>query len=241
MGLAGRKLGVRSLYFAQPIAAPAMSMTSPSAIKERTQIPGPAGPLEVLLEAPERPTGPLCLICHPHPQYGGTLDNKVVYSLARAANDLGAVAVRFNFRGVGHSGGQFDQGIGEVADLLAAAAWARTAYPGRALHLAGFSFGSAVALRGHVAAAAASLLLIAPPAGMGYLDEAAAPQLPWRVIHGDRDELIGLDVVQRWLATLGGTPPLTVLDDADHFFHGRLTPLRDAARAFWGPLFAGAP
>lgn len=209
-------------------------MTTPPAPKQRIQITGPAGPLEVLIEPAQDPGGPLCVVCHPHPQYGGTLDNKVVYTLARAANELGAIAVRFNFRGVGHSAGAFDHGVGELDDLLAVVAWARAAYPDRSLHLAGFSFGAAVALRGHVAADATSLLLVAPPAGMGYLDEAIAPRRPWHVIHGSRDELIGLDVLRRWLATAAGaTPPLTVIDDADHFFHGRLTPLREAARAFW--------
>jgi alpha/beta superfamily hydrolase len=216
-------------------------MHGTSSVKNRLEVPGPVGPLEVLVEAPAQPQGPLCVLCHPHPQYGGTLDNKVVYTLARAANELGAVAVRFNFRGVGRSGGQFDQGVGEVDDLLAVAAWARARYPDRALHLAGFSFGSGVALRGHVAAGAASLLLIAPPAGLGYLDETTAPQLPWRVIHGSRDELIGLDTVRRWLANLTAAPPVTVLDDADHFFHGRLTPLREAITAFWRPLFGPSP
>jgi alpha/beta superfamily hydrolase len=216
-------------------------MDKPNSAKARFEIPGPAGPLELLVEAPDQPAGPLCVICHPHPQYGGTLDNKVVYTLARAANDLGAVAVRFNFRGVGRSGGAFDQGVGEVDDLVAVVAWARREYPDRALHLAGFSFGSAVALRGHVVAGAASLLLVAPPAGMGYLDEATAPQLPWRVIHGSRDELIDLDTVRCWLASIAPAPPLTVLDDADHFFHGRLTPLREAITAFWRPLFGPSP
>ena len=142
-------------------------MERPSTVKQRLEIPGPTGSLEVLIEAPERPQGPVCVICHPHPQYGGTLDNKVVYTLARAANDLDAIAVRFNFRGVGRSGGQFGQGVGEVDDLLAVVAWARSEYPDKPLHLAGFSFGSGVALRGHVAVDAASLLLVAPPAGLG--------------------------------------------------------------------------
>lgn len=208
-------------------------MTTPPAPKQRIQIAGPAGPLEVLVEAAQDPGAALCVICHPHPQYGGTLDNKVVYTLARAANELGAIAVRFNFRGVGQSAGEFGHGVGELEDLLAVVAWARAAYPDRSLHLAGFSFGAAVALRGHVAADATSLLLVAPPAGMGYLEEAAVPQLPWHVIHGSRDELIGLDVAQRWLTVMGGISSLTVIDDADHFFHGRLTPLRQAASAFW--------
>lgn len=215
-------------------------MTTTPTTKQHTRIAGPAGLLEVLVEQAPVPGGPLCVICHPHPQYGGTLDNKVVYTLARAARELGAVAVRFNFRGVGQSQGEFGHGVGEVDDLLAVVAWARAAYPGQSLHLAGFSFGAAMALHGHAAADAASLLLVAPPAGMGYLEE-AAPQLPWRVIHGNRDELIGLEVLRRWLtAMVGDTPPLTVIDDADHFFHGRLTPLREAATTFWGSLMGAA-
>lgn len=217
-------------------------MTTTHTDKQRTLIAGPAGALEVLLEPAPEPGGPLCVICHPHPQYGGTLDNKVVYTLARTARELGAVAVRFNFRGVGRSVGEFGDGVGEVEDLLAVVAWARAAYSGRRLHLAGFSFGAAMALRGHVAAGAASLLLVAPPAGMGYLEADAAPTLPWQVIHGSRDELIGLAVLQEWLEALSGqTPPLTVIADADHFFHGRLTPLREAASAFWAPLLATSP
>lgn len=209
-------------------------MTTAPAAKQRLQIVGPAGPLEVLVEPAQHAGAALCVICHPHPQYGGTLDNKVVYTLARAANELGATAVRFNFRGVGHSAGEFGQGVGELDDLLAVVAWARAAYPARSLHLAGFSFGAAMALRGHVEAGAASLLLVAPPAGMGYLDEVTAPQCPWQVIHGSRDELIELATVRRWLARVAvPLPPLSVIDEADHFFHGRLTPLREAASAFW--------
>lgn len=210
-----------------------MSPTTP----QRAQIAGPAGSLEVLVEPGAEPAGPLCVICHPHPQYGGTLDNKVVYTLARAAKERGATAVRFNFRGVGQSAGEFGQGVGEVDDLLAVVAWARAAYPRRQLHLAGFSFGAAMALKGHALAHAASLLLVAPPAGMGYLEQVATPLVPWRVIHGGRDELIGLDVLQRWLmAVADGPPPLSVIDAADHFFHGQLTALREAASTFWAPL-----
>lgn len=212
-------------------------MTMSPTMPQCTQIAGPAGPLDVLVEHGVEPVGPLCVICHPHPQYGGTLDNKVVYTLARAAKELGAIAVRFNFRGVGKSAGEFGQGVGEVDDLLAVVAWARAAYPRRRLHLAGFSFGAAMALKGHAPADAASLLLVAPPAGMGYLEQVATPLMPWRVIHGSRDELIGLDVLQRWLTAVAeAPPPLTVVDDADHFFHGQLTSLREAASTFWAPL-----
>lgn len=207
----------------------------------RQLIDGPAGALELLVQTPPQVTGPVCVICHPHPQYGGTLDNKVVYTLARAALTLGAPAVRFNFRGVGRSAGAFADAVGEVDDLIAVAAFARARWPDRPLHVAGFSFGAAVALRGHVAVGAHSVLLVAPPAGMGYLEPVAAPAVPWQVIHGRNDQLIGLDVLQRWLRSVDPAAPLRVIDDADHFFHGRLTPLREAAQAFWEPLWQAAP
>ncbi|WP_372693694.1 alpha/beta hydrolase [Immundisolibacter sp.] len=209
--------------------------------QHRQLIDGPAGALEVLVEAPPQIAGPVCVICHPHPQYGGTLDNKVVYTLARAAQGLGAPAVRFNFRGVGRSEGAFANAVGEVDDLLAVTAFARARWPERPVHVAGFSFGAAVALRGHAAVGAESLLLVAPPAGMGYLEPAAAPEVPWQVIHGRDDQLIALDVLQRWLQTVDPLAPLSVIDDADHFFHGRLTPLREAAQAFWEPLWRAVP
>jgi hypothetical protein len=214
-------------------------MTLPQ--QPRQLIDGPDGALELLVELPPQLTGPVCVICHPHPQYGGTLDNKVVYTLARAALSLGAPAVRFNFRGVGRSEGAFADAVGEVDDLIAVTAFARAQWPDRPVHVAGFSFGAAVALRGHVAVGAHSVLLVAPPAGMGYLEPAVAPAVPWQVIHGRNDQLIALDVLQRWLQSVDPAAPLRVIDDADHFFHGRLTPLREAAQAFWGPLWRAVP
>lgn len=214
-------------------------MTLPQ--QPRQLIDGPAGALELLVQTPPQVTGPVCVICHPHPQYGGTLDNKVVYTLARAALGLGAPAVRFNFRGVGRSEGIFANAVGEVDDLVAVAAFARARWPDRPLHVAGFSFGAAVALRGHAGVGARSVLLVAPPAGMGYLEPAVAPVVPWHVIHGRNDQLIALDVLQRWLQSVDPAAPLQVIDDADHFFHGRLTPLREAAQAFWEPLWRTVP
>ncbi|GAB4351716.1 MAG: hypothetical protein Kow0073_07040 [Immundisolibacter sp.] len=209
--------------------------------QSRQMIDGPAGPLELLAELPPQFAGPVCVLCHPHPQYGGTLDNKVVHTLARAALRLGAAAVRFNFRGVGRSEGAFANAVGEVDDLFAVAAFARAKWPQRPVHVAGFSFGAAVALRGHAAVGAHSVLLVAPPVGMGYLEPAVAPAVPWQVIHGRDDQLIACDVLRRWLQSVDPAAPLRVIDGADHFFHGRLTPLREAAEAFWEPLWCRVP
>jgi hypothetical protein len=123
---------------------------------ERLTLPGPAGTLEALVETPAGDGADVApgsvpaafgVVCHPHPLYGGTLDNKVAYTLARAFIECGAPAIRFNFRGVGASAGRFDEGRGETEDALAAIRYGRQRWPGAALWLAGFSFGAAVALR----------------------------------------------------------------------------------------------
>ena len=131
-------------------------------------IPGPAGAIEALLESPEPGAGCFGVVCHPHPLYSGTLDNKVVYTLARAFQELGAPTLRFNFRGVGGSEGAFDRGEGEVDDALAVVAHGRQLFPGAALWLAGFSFGGAVALRSAERARPDRLVAVAP--GVTSLD-----------------------------------------------------------------------
>src|SRR2546423_9070973 len=119
---------------------------------ERTSLEGPAGPLQALIETPvtegegpgPQPVSAFAVVCHPHPPHGGTVDTKVVYTVARALEQLGAPAIRFNFRGVGASAGGYDAGRGETADALAVVAYGRRRWPQAALWLAGFSFGGAV-------------------------------------------------------------------------------------------------
>src|SRR2546430_6861937 len=123
---------------------------------ERTSLEGPAGPRQALIETPvtegegpgPQPVSAFAVVCHPHPLHGGTLDNKVVYALARALEQLGAPAIRFNFRGVGASAGGYDAGRGETADALAVVAYGRRRWPQAALWLAGVPFCGAVAAGG---------------------------------------------------------------------------------------------
>ncbi len=199
---------------------------------ERISIPGPAGALEALVEIPEPlDAGRFGVICHPHPLYGGTLDNKVVYTLARAFEELGAPAIRFNFRGVGASAGAFDRGSGEVDDALAVVAYGRQRWPGAALWMAGFSFGGAVAVRAEARARPDRLVAVAP--GVTLLDVGSiTPSCPWLIVQGGADDVIEPRYVLDWASKLDPQPELNVLEGAGHFFHGRLHDLRQAVLAF---------
>lgn len=216
---------------------------------ERLTIEGPAGGLQALIETPQTGQGEppaavaaFAVVCHPHPLFGGTMENKVVHTLARAFEQLGAPAVRFNFRGVAASAGSYGEGRGESEDALAVIDFGRRRWPGAALWLAGFSFGGAVALRVAAAASAARLVLVAP--GITRLERAdfdaargAQPHCPWLIVLGDADDVVPPEAVRGWAAArrpLAGVarPVVRMLPGAGHFFHGRINELRDAVLAF---------
>ena len=198
-----------------------------SASVERLAIEGPAGALEAVLEDPGAAGISYAVVCHPHPLYGGTMDNKVVTTVARALQDAGMPTLRFNFRGVGASDGAFDRGSGETADADAVASWGAEQWPGRSLVLAGFSFGAYVALRLAQPRPPRQLITIAP--AIQLLDEAAMtpPRCPWLVVQGDADEVVDPAAVSAWVNGLEPKPQLVVLPGAGHFFHHRLHELRD--------------
>lgn len=205
---------------------------------ERLSIPGPAGALQALIETPlpeggaGLPVSAFAVVCHPHPLFGGTMDNKVVYTVARAFEQLHAPAIRFNFRGVGASEGAYDEGRGETEDVLAVIAYGRSRWPQAALWLAGFSFGGAVALLAASPSAPERLVLVAPGITKIDLTRAPAPQCPWLIVQGDADDVVPADLVLGWAATLRPAPQITVLPGAGHFFHGRIHELRDAVLRF---------
>jgi alpha/beta superfamily hydrolase len=203
----------------------------------RERIAGPAGAIECAIDEPaDMPRG-LAVICHPHPQAGGTLDNKVVQTLARAFAQLGLRSVRFNFRGIGASEGAWDGGRGEVDDALAvisayrhgAEAEAARALP---LVLAGFSFGGYVAAeaarRLPEDAKAARLVLVAPSTQKEQVPPVPSDTL---VIHGDADDVVPLAATLDWARPQ--SLPVTVVPGAGHFFHGRLTLLKDIVLRAW--------
>ena len=206
--------------------------------QHRVRIEGPAGGLEALVEEPEGGDGSrFGVVCHPHPLHGGTLDNKVVYTLSRAFHDMGVATLRFNFRGVGASEGAFANGVGETDDALAAVSWARARWARAQPWLAGFSFGGAVAIRAAVGAGARCLVTVAP--AVGRLDAyGSMPTCPWLLIQGDEDEVIDAGAVLDWASRQATPPALKILKGAGHFFHGRLPELRATVREFAGEVRA---
>ena len=193
-------------------------------------ISGPAGALEAMITLPAAgtPAKAIGIVCHPHSLYGGSMKNKVVTTLARVFKDLGAVVIRFNFRGVGASEGAFDHGIGETDDLLAVIQWAQLAYPDHDLWLAGFSFGSYVAARtaAFLHAKITKLVLVAP--AVNHFDFAALPPFscPTWVVQGDQDEVVPAAEVYDWIKHRTPPPELLRFPDATHFFHGKLKELQ---------------
>ncbi len=186
-------------------------------------IAGPAGNIEALLEEPVDQGGAAFgVICHPHPLGGGTMTNKVVHTLARALQKCGAPTLRFNFRGVGASAGAFDNGAGETQDAMTVIAAGRERWPGAMLWLAGFSFGSYVALQICNSARANKLITVAPPVGRWDFSAIPAPRCPWLVLQGDTDELVDAHAVLDWAAKSPARPQVQLLNGAGHFFHGRL-------------------
>jgi uncharacterized protein len=197
--------------------------------RERLAIPGPAGGLEAIADEAEGVAQPLYgIVCHPHPLYGGTMDNKVVYTVARALQTAGVATLRFNFRGVGASEGVYDEGAGETQDAAAAADFGAVRWPRRRLILAGFSFGAFVALRLALARDTVRLITVAPPVGRFDFSELHAPACPWLVVQGDADEVVDPSTVIAWVKRQEPTPQLRIVPGVGHFFHGHLAELRDA-------------
>lgn len=205
----------------------------------RATIPGTAGAIEIAEQIPTTPTA-VAVIAHPHPLYGGTMDNKVVTTLERAFREAGAATFRFNFRGVGATEGGHDEGRGETEDMWAVIEHARRVCAGLPLMLAGFSFGGAIATRASARAEFTRLVLVAPGfrritgQGMGAAPDPGDPNLgaPGRhnaantvVIHGDLDETVPLSDSIAWATAR--EVPVVVIPGGEHFFHRKLHILRE--------------
>ncbi|MDP3820654.1 MAG: alpha/beta fold hydrolase [Burkholderiales bacterium] len=189
----------------------------------RTRVKGPAGDIECAIDTPAGAPRGVAVVCHPHPQHGGTLDNKVAQTLARAFVQLGWRSVRFNFRGVGASQGAWDEGVGEVDDALAVIEAHRD--PAVPLMLAGFSFGAYVATQAATRLADDSkplrLVLVGPSTEKQQMAAVPADTL---VIHGESDEVVPLSATLAWARPQN--LPVIVFPGVGHFFHGQLALLK---------------
>jgi uncharacterized protein len=193
-------------------------------------ITAPHGRLEAILKEPrEQPARGLALVLHPHPLGGGTMHNKVVFRAASALNDAGLVTLRINFRGVGQSTGEHDEGRGEVEDARAALDYLVGQYREMPITLAGFSFGSRVGMEVGIADdRVRDLISIGTPVEKYDFSFLRACRKPILFVHGDRDEFGGVEKLRTLVASL---PPesharLVVIENADHFFQGRLDELK---------------
>jgi alpha/beta superfamily hydrolase len=199
---------------------------------------GPAGRLEALLWTVPPSTSPgnshfVALVCHPHPLFGGTMHNKVVYQAAKALHEQGAPVLRFNFRGAGLSEGQHDKGRGEQEDVRAALDYLAREFPGRPIVLAGFSFGAYVGL--YVGCEDARVVqtigmgLPVNDVSMSYLRTCAKPKL---ILQGGNDQYGSRANIEALFATLSEPKRLVIVDDADHFFAGHLDEVGAAIRGW---------
>jgi uncharacterized protein len=185
---------------------------------------GPAGRLEALLWTSSASDSPfVALVCHPHPLYGGTMHNKVVFQTAKALHRRGAAVLRFNFRGVEQSEGVHDRGKGEQDDVRSAIDYLAAEFPGRAILVAGFSFGSSVGLRASCGDARVTKLIgLGLPVDnidMSFLSACEKPKL---IIQGGSDPFGALASIEALFATLPEPKQLVIVEGADHFFTGRL-------------------
>ncbi len=193
-------------------------------------IAGPVGKLEALLEEPEdgEPKEAI-VVCHPHPQHGGTMHNKVVYRVARGLRKSGAVVLRFNYRGVNLSEGEYGNGAGEIDDAKAALAWLRERYPDLPYSLAGFSFGSRIVL--HIGCADPGVrraIAVGFPTTYKNRDYLMDCRVPKVFVHSTRDEHGPMPDLEQLVASIPEPKSLIFVDAEDHFFKGALDELEKA-------------
>lgn len=184
-------------------------------------IPSAAGVLHGVVHMPQGAPRAIAVVAHPLPTMGGTMDNKIVTTLVKTFAELGFVAIRFNFRGVGESSGEYDEGNGEVEDVLAIVKYAQKEFGELPLVLSGFSFGGYVQARAAEQLHPKKLVLIAPAVGRFAMPKVAADTL---LIHGEMDEVVALSDVFSWARQQHF--PIVVVPEATHYFHGHLNQIK---------------
>lgn len=194
---------------------------------------GPVGRIEAIIREPDGPVTRAAIVCHPHPLYGGTMHNKVVFRIARSFQEAGFSVLRFNFRGTGLSEGEHDNGVGEQDDLRAALNFVANKYPDAAVWVAGFSFGAAVMLRAITCDERVRAIIGAGVPFPKY-DFTTATQCkkPKLFVQGELDEFGSPEELERLVDTFDEPKELKIIPEADHFFDGHLTELQQAVSSF---------
>jgi alpha/beta superfamily hydrolase len=193
------------------------------------EIPGPAGPLEALLEEASGERRAACVFAHPHPLHGGTMHSKAVYQATKALSRVGVATLRFNFRGVGRSRGTHDGGPGEMDDYRAALDYVAAEMAGLPLYAAGFSFGSWIAWNVGLDDPRVTLLLgVGLPVNLFDFSPVRQTDKAKFLIHGTLDEVVPLRDIRKFYAELKEPKELAIVDGADHLFDGRTTELGEA-------------
>lgn len=200
---------------------------------------GEAGKIELLLtpknliNSLHNTIDTVAIICHPHPLHSGTMDNKVVYTLHKTLHSLGCTTIRFNFRGVGRSEGNFDNSIGEYNDLMTIIEWIYEKKPNSKIILAGFSFGAFIALKASKKINCIQLISVAPAIHHQDYTKYMPINCPWLLIQGTQDEIVPSKLVYDWIASLTIKPYVIKFPNAGHFFHGELTELKEKITSYF--------
>lgn len=207
-------------------------ITTMTQTETTTIINGPAGKLEVVVGEPiGEARGALGIVCHPHPLFGGTMNNKIVTTLTKSFQHLGLTTVRFNFRGIGKSEGKFDNGNGELDDLLAVVAWMQQEHPNQEIWLAGFSFGAYIATKAATQISAKALVTVAPPVQNFPMQSLPPIYCKWVLVQGELDDVVPPSEVLAWAEKRDPQPIILRFPQAGHFFHGQLSELRAGIEA----------
>lgn len=204
--------------------------------KQSIFVPGPCGQLEAILTTPQDTPNAVGIICHPHPQQEGTMHNKVVTALSWAMEAMGWATLRFNYRGVGKSAGEYAQQIGEIDDGLAAYKWIQEKYPQCPIHMAGFSFGAFIAATVCNQLPCQSLVTAAPVVHHSNYNQLTNINCPWLAVVGEQDEIVTAEQIKELQTLQNFNFELTAFANTTHFFHGQLIPLREKVKMFYNSI-----
>lgn len=198
---------------------------------------GPSGMIEALSTYPqEKNSNTVGLICHPHPLHGGSMNNKVVHTVSRAFHHCGYATLRFNYRGVGASEGEYGNYSGEIDDALSIIKWIHHVLPNYKVVLSGFSFGAYVATSVSKHIKSKALITVAPAVNHKDFRTLLPINCPWLIIHGDKDELVPIQAIKEFHTLIQEPHEFKILHNSDHFFHHNLIQLRTQIEEYLNTL-----